>query len=89
MPIFCRLDLQQSVIHQTVDVSDWTAWHKATPEQLQTYADTVSESVRRLLNVNIQTQNDADWFVNELVNSLLQAATEALPRKQVYKTILE
>ena len=35
--------------------------------------------------MNIQTQNDADWFVNELVNSLLQAATEALPRKSFSK----
>ena len=81
LPIFCCFDFQRTVIHQAVDVSNWTAWHKATPDQLQTYETTVSESVQGLLNVNIQTQNDADLFVNELVKCLLKAASQTLPRK--------
>ena len=81
LPIFCCFDFQRTVIHQAVDVSNWTAWHKATPDQLQTYEPTVSESVQGLLNVNIQTQNDADLFVNELVKCLLKAASQTLPRK--------
>ena len=35
LPIVCCFDLHQTVIHQTVDVGNWTAWHKADPNQLK------------------------------------------------------
>ena len=81
LPIVCCFNMDKFEIYQPVDNITWTAWHKAEPGQFQQYEMTVSDTLQSLLQFDIQSQNDVDVFVGELVACLLNAAQNTLPCK--------
>ena len=79
LPVLCRF-VGQSVITNTVlENSKWTAWHKASIEQLSNYEKVLSNSLQAILNMTINDKADLEEAVTVLVRLLLDAAQRTLP----------